>query len=162
MRKLIAPTFAVLACAVSLFTLAKAQQTDPKEQALAMSSLSNAKQLALATLMYVQDYDEMFPAGKTTAVIKPKLMPYLKNPPIFIDPVSGKDFVYNAALDKFPVAALKTPAQSVMFYSPKIHTDGMYTVAFTDGHCKRVAKVPTLSVGTAPTKKPMPLKKRKH
>ena len=162
MRKPFALTLAAFACAVSLFTLAKAQNPDPNAQNLASSSLSNAKQIAVATMMYCQDYDEMFPAGKTTAVVKPKLMPYIKNSAAFIDPTSGKEFVYNAALDKFPLAALKAPAQSVLFYSPKIHTDGMFTVAFTDGHCKRVAKIPALSVGTAPTKKPTPMKRRKH
>ncbi|GEM_PF-4150953 len=146
MRKPFALTLAALACAVSLFTLANAQQPDPKTQAIAISSLSNAKQLALATMMYVQDNDERFPYGKTTAEIKPKLLPYLKNPAIFVDPTSGKDFVYNAGLSKLPQILLKEPTKSVMFYSPSAHTDGMFSVAYTDGHCKREMKVSSLTV----------------
>ena len=147
MRKPFALILATLGCAVSLFTLANAQQQPDKAQdVVATSSLSNAKQLALATMMYVQDYDERFPSGKTMAEIKPKLMPYLKNKAVFVDPTSGKDFVYNAGLSKLSQILLKDPRNSVLFYSPTVHTDGMFTVAYAEGHAKREMAVPSLTL----------------
>jgi prepilin-type N-terminal cleavage/methylation domain-containing protein/prepilin-type processing-associated H-X9-DG protein len=59
-----------------------------REKARAISCLSNMKQLGLATMMYVQDYDEVFPARQYGDVALPNdpytqigdiLWPYLKN-----------------------------------------------------------------------------------
>jgi len=66
-----------------------------REQARRASCISNLKQLSLATLMYVQDYDEMFPAASAwpmSAWSQPpyyntpwmdEIMPYCKNAQIF-------------------------------------------------------------------------------
>jgi prepilin-type N-terminal cleavage/methylation domain-containing protein len=56
-----------------------------REKARQTSCLSNSKQLALATLMYVQDYDETFPmsiyvqAPNTGFSVYDAIAPYLKN-----------------------------------------------------------------------------------
>ncbi|NSW58243.1 MAG: DUF1559 domain-containing protein [Armatimonadetes bacterium] len=63
-----------------------------REKARQSSCSSNAKQLALGHLMYVQDYDEMFSGrGKTGGVVPDRswmklIEPYIKNTQIFICP----------------------------------------------------------------------------
>src|SRR5580765_7842537 len=83
-----------------------------REKARATSCLSNTKQLGLGTMMYVQDYDEMYPCNSwdtpnigtvdtdsrspnyLSATQWPwRIMPYLKNKQIFVcpsDPAQGK------------------------------------------------------------------------
>ncbi len=79
-----------------------------REKARSSACLSNAKQLALATLMYVQDYDELFPQSvysMDTPILLPgtnarvftvydAVMPYMKNIDIFVCPSNrpGTDF----------------------------------------------------------------------
>jgi prepilin-type processing-associated H-X9-DG protein len=167
MKKLTVFSLAASACIASLFGLARAQEPDAA-QAIGTSSLSNARQIATATLMYAQDYDEMFPYGKTTAVIKPKVFPYIKNNQLFVDPVSGKDFMYNPGMSAMAQSRLHSPVTTVLYHSPKAHTDGKFTVAYADGHCKREPKMPSLKVAADPLpgKKPpvkaaKPTKKKK-
>lgn len=84
-----------------------------RESARKTSSLSNVKQIGLGAMMYVQDYDEMYPcnswdtpaigtadndsgrANYLTAVQWPwRIMPYIKNKQIFVcpsDPARGKN-----------------------------------------------------------------------
>ena len=67
-----------------------------REKARQTSCLSNLKQIALATVAYAQDYDEMFPgvrmgancntALRTGGLAQHAIMPYVKNQQIFICP----------------------------------------------------------------------------
>jgi len=83
-----------------------------REKARATACLSNSKQIGTAVMMYVQDYDEMYPCnswdkphigttdnttGRDTRSIVQwpwRIMPYLKNKQVFVcpsDPKQGKD-----------------------------------------------------------------------
>jgi len=80
-----------------------------REKARSSACLSNAKQLALATLMYVQDYDELFPqsvysmdhailipgSGDRVFTVYEAVSPYMKNTEILICPSHrpGIDFL---------------------------------------------------------------------
>ncbi len=64
-------------------------------KAMEATSLSNIKEIALARQMYLQDYDEMFPAnriwgtypdGANHVTWRAVVIPYIKNQQIFIDP----------------------------------------------------------------------------
>ena len=57
------------------------KSTDVKE--IAATSESNLKQVGLAMMMYVQDYDEVYPTMKTAAQAR-VLMPYLKSESAFL------------------------------------------------------------------------------
>ncbi|MEN6643666.1 MAG: DUF1559 domain-containing protein [Armatimonadia bacterium] len=61
-----------------------------REQARRTSCLSNLKQLALATMAYGQDYDELLPVAATQGNSMPNvtqgLMPYVKNWQLFYCP----------------------------------------------------------------------------
>jgi prepilin-type N-terminal cleavage/methylation domain-containing protein/prepilin-type processing-associated H-X9-DG protein len=61
-----------------------------REKARANTCLSNCKQLMLGLLMYVQDYDEMFPAyggnWDPTTFYNVQLAPYVKNTNLYMCP----------------------------------------------------------------------------
>ena len=81
-----------------------------REKARQTSCLNNAKELALAHMMYLQDYDEelvpayiSYAAGGGGAVIWPNLLyPYIKNGQVFCCPSASKgaypDYTYWVAL----------------------------------------------------------------
>lgn len=80
-----------------------------REKARSSSCLSNLKQFALATLMYVQDYDELFPqsvysmdnpilvpgSGDRVFTVYEAVSPYMKNTEILVCPSNrpGIDFL---------------------------------------------------------------------
>src|SRR3569833_1272760 len=57
-----------------------------REKARAITCVSNEKQIGLAMMMYVQDYDETFPLFQRNA--SPGEIDYLGNPAVASDPVS--------------------------------------------------------------------------
>jgi len=66
-----------------------------REQARKASCMSNLKQIGLAAMMYVQDYDEMYPIAylyntPTVTMWYNLLDPYAKNKQVFICPSIGK------------------------------------------------------------------------
>src|SRR6202044_2129164 len=64
-----------------------------REKARQTSCISNEKQIALGSIMYVQDYDEMFaverepntynPPGPTGITWRTTIQPYIKNQQVF-------------------------------------------------------------------------------
>src|SRR5579871_2715392 len=82
-----------------------------RERARAISCLSNTKQLGLAEMMYVQDYDETFwstpwpgggqyyngnPADNGTTFWSDLLQPYIKNSGLFNCPSNSDTLLYTA------------------------------------------------------------------
>lgn len=87
--------------------------------------VANAKQIALALLMYVQDYDERFPLGSMD--IQSVLMPYVKNEMIFNFP--GTNFVY--LMDGQTLQSIDRPAETMVGY---IQASRGRAVIWADGH----------------------------
>lgn len=116
-----------------------------KSAAQRTSALSNAKQIALAVLLYASDHKDklpskgdwkkaIFPYTKTMAIFR---TPGIKNP----DKVS--DFEFNAALAGISQTKISDPAKTVMIYLGKAGKlnfayEGKTIVAFCDGHCKTI------------------------
>jgi prepilin-type processing-associated H-X9-DG protein len=145
MRTQLSTTFFVLLAVgicVTGLRWARAHQTDPRESALATSCVSNCKQLAMGMLMYAQDYDEKLPPMKTSAKFQKAVMPYIKNAKIFLCPATQKPYALNATLNHKSMAKIKTLATTAAIFDAKPHADGMYSVAYVDGHVKREKKVP--------------------
>jgi prepilin-type N-terminal cleavage/methylation domain-containing protein/prepilin-type processing-associated H-X9-DG protein len=68
-----------------------------REKARQSSCLSNLKQIALATLQYVQDYDETFPFYLHSGFnmnVQTRLQPYMKNTQIWICPSASAAWYY--------------------------------------------------------------------
>ncbi len=113
-----------------------------RERARTVSCLSNVKQISLAMLMYLQDYDEKFKLRADS--YKAKLMPYCKNEQIFhcpADKSGAVSYSFNGNLQGVSMTALKFPAQTVMIYEGKngkleFRHNGMAIIGFADGHAK--------------------------
>lgn len=139
----------------------------PPPPASSTPCMSNIKQLSVAALIYQADYDDrMFPRK----VFEPELMPYVKNPPTFYCPDTGKPYTVNDHLLGLEMGRVADLAKTPMFYegaSFKLSGDhgGSSHVAYGDSHVKRVSSTATLAwkpTLSPPVKKPIapkPVKK---
>lgn len=149
----------------------------PKDtKATTTSSNNNLKQLGLAVMMYLQDYDEVFPPLKTPETFRPLLMPYIKNNAVFFIPNTEPKvgYVANASLSYHTQADIAKPAETVMFYEPMMNPEEKgRNVAFADGHAKLVGeeefqrllkqsqmKILTRKAEPPPKPQPKPTRKR--
>ncbi|MER3474402.1 MAG: hypothetical protein C4335_10310 [Armatimonadota bacterium] len=96
-----------------------------RQEATRATIVSNARQIGLALLLYVQDYDEMFPPA--SADIQALLMPYVRNEMIFNFP--GTVFTY--VLDAKSLRDIDRPAETMVGY---VQAPGGRAVIWADGH----------------------------
>ena len=116
------------------------------DAAKATSCLSNVKQLALGTLMFAGDYDDVLKT--TSAKWKTSIYPYTKNEAIFTCPEAAKgtvSYTFNARLANIKMSKIKDPAKTVLIYEGSdgklnYRHDGRAAVAFADGHAKLINK----------------------
>ena len=92
-----------------------------REKARQASCQSNLKQLGLALLMYVQDYDERFPRHCYTQPSRRcwayLIAPYVKNAQVFVCPSWGGQISYGYnmfSLDHKRLARIQYPANLIM------------------------------------------------
>lgn len=112
-----------------------------RERASQSYCLSNEKQIALAMLMYAQDYDERLP--RANAEWTDLLTPYLQNVQVFVCPAGGDrgyGYAYHDALRGKSLRAILHPSATVALYesadrhSPHFpHHEGA-NLAYVDGH----------------------------
>jgi hypothetical protein len=87
--------------------------------------------------MYTQDYDMIMPPTRSQPKFQNIVMPYIKNKSTFLCPVAKKPFVINSVVSGKNMVTIKSPASTWMIHDPKAHADGMWSVAYVDGHAKR-------------------------
>jgi hypothetical protein len=92
--------------------------------------LKNAKQIAIALLMYVQDYDEMFPPNFGDEGVSQVLLPYLKDMGIF--EVNGA-FAFRYRMDGQSLADIESPVTTEVGY---LELPNGRMVIYADGHVK--------------------------
>lgn len=118
-----------------------------REKARQSSCMSNIKQLALATLMYVQDYEGVLPpADRWSEVIQR----YAKNPQLLICPTSDSKEIGYAMVGRWsgmPLKSIPNPDQTVLLYEvehgqPIYRHNGGMNVAYADSHTKWIRKLP--------------------
>ena len=147
----------VTAAVLAFAGIAVAAQQGGREGITACQS--NLKQLSLGVLMYVQDYDEVFPAMTTPAHLQHRVLPYVKNRSVFNCPVTQADYQGNPGLNYVRMAAIKSPATTVLLRDVKPHTDEadkpVWNAAYADGHVKSLLSEPELGK-PAPMPKPLP------
>lgn len=114
--------------------------------------ISNEKQLALATVMYAQDYDSHYPLAMNW---NDGIYPYVKNTTIFSCPAVGTtvpNYAMNRALAQVKSERVMSPASAVLLFDSRIaernvtgdislvdyRHEGGYNAAFADGHVKTV------------------------
>ncbi|GIV09765.1 MAG: hypothetical protein KatS3mg019_1856 [Fimbriimonadales bacterium] len=112
----------------TLFRLPIEEARRLQESAQAEQYLSQGKQIALAFMMYVQDYDEMFPPNVGDEHVAEVLLPYLRDwNPFQVDGV----FAFRYALDVKPLGEIESPADTVVGY---LQLSGGRVVIYADGH----------------------------
>jgi len=133
----------------------KDQKLQAEHQAANDASVQNLRQLGLAVMQYVQDYDECFPpmvpatsfqqiengmrGGTTKATpVHVRLQPYLRNTELLRHPVTKEIYRPNMALSGKNLSSIENVAQVAMFYEGSAAPDGKRAVAFVDGHVMRV------------------------
>ena len=103
-------------------------------------SLRNLKQLALALLLYLQDYDEVFPPMDDPSSVKSALLPYVGDDTVFDDPKSGEAYQPNRYLSRLHLVFIETPEEIVLFYAASANEEGVRGVAYLDGHVEQVSE----------------------
>jgi hypothetical protein len=117
------------------------QTQDAQIAALRTLTLSNAKQLALATIMFASDNDDVLPYSKSSRGAMKAIMPYIKdNEVIHTKNPNGGWFQYNMSVSGVSDTAAAEPSNTPLFYDSKEWPDGRRVVAFLDGHAKVVSK----------------------
>jgi hypothetical protein len=109
-----------------------------EEQEATVQSLSNLKNLALAVLMCIDDYDDVIPDIKTPETAKEQLKPYVGDEKILTNPVTKMPYQFNAILAGKKIAHISDPASMVVIYEDSPAPDGTRGAAFLDGHAKRI------------------------
>ena len=109
-----------------------------EEQEATAQSLSCLKNLALAVLMCVDDYDGVIPDIKTPETAKEQLKPYVGDEKILTNPVTKMPYQFNAILAGKKIAHISDPASMAVIYEDSPAPDGTRGVAFLDGHAKRI------------------------
>lgn len=104
------------------------------------ASISNAKQAALALIMYATDYDDRLPPDMHDARhIEYVVDPYLRNRSVWksLNP-NGARFEPNEKLSLVDMKFLVDPAGTPMLVESKEWPDGRRIIGYADGHCMGV------------------------
>ncbi|AIE86227.1 H-X9-DG-CTERM domain-containing protein [Fimbriimonas ginsengisoli] len=129
----------------------------PPKDSMQTTCLSNIKQVAMASVLYSQDYDETLPTATTWAT---SLYPYAKNATLFSCPTlikAGKKggFAMDSRLSGLRTATIQNPRDTVLFFESttealgasdpqtsllrKSRHDGKVNFALADGHAQALA-----------------------
>ncbi len=114
--------------AVPLLRMDKTAFLEARQKAQQAATISNAKQIGTALMMYVQDYDEVYPSANDA--INNQVLPYIKNDAVFKNPATdGPGFVYTYAGG--PLSAITDPAETLIGY---VTGPGGRANIYADGH----------------------------
>jgi prepilin-type processing-associated H-X9-DG protein len=104
-------------------------------------TLSNAKQIGLAAIIYANDYDDVFPYVQSTAKFEELTMPYTRSKDIWkTENPNGGGFRFAMNLAGVSTTSIDSPAEAPLIYEANAWPDGRRVVAFADGHAKRVSQ----------------------
>lgn len=126
--------------------------------------LDNLKSLGTGMMMYVADYDDVFPYAQSTKGAQHASMPYYQSEECWrsLNP-NGGQILYNVAIGGVSASSLQNPSTVVLFYETKNWPDGKRGVVFADGHVSLLTddewkKVePSLKIKLTKIGKPLPL-----
>ena len=147
----------VVGLGVALYVLTPALLASKKKS----SCQSNLKQIGLAAMQYVRDYDEEFmiaPKWKVQLISYAGVLPS-NSQQIFSCPKTGRGYAFNAGLSGARVTLVQKPELLAMFYEPSptvvadggknwvagVHDGGSH-VCFHDGHVELRASKPVFWV----------------
>jgi len=131
----VAATILAVAGAVTLLPAYRLQT--PELASDKTKGLSDLKQVAIATLMYVNDWDDIYPVFKDPQKLHDAIHPYLKNREIWnTHNPKGTTFNYALNLANVNMTSIPEPSNAPMYFESGTWQDGSRLVAFTDGHVK--------------------------
>lgn len=104
---------------------------------LAAQSTNNLKQIALATIMYSNDYDDQIPYAQSTATAAAITYPYIKNAQVWAHPAGGR-YLFNTSIGGLTICQFENPARVALLFEEGAWPDGTRVVAFVDGHVERL------------------------
>ncbi len=113
------------------------------EGALCDKCMNNLKQVALAAMQFVQEYDEKLDFTQGDFVTK--LNTFARDESIFFDPKTNSVFGLNSQLANIELSKIQSPAETVLFYTGAngvldFDYNGQAVIAFVDGHVKSVTR----------------------
>ncbi|MCX7924776.1 MAG: hypothetical protein N2554_03075, partial [Fimbriimonadales bacterium] len=114
----------------SLIVLSRDELRQMEEEAKVAKYISQGKQIALAMLMYVQDYDELFPPNFGNEGVAEVLLPYLREREVF--EVDGA-FAFHYRMNGQSLANIENPAETEVGY---LQLSNGRVVIYADGHVK--------------------------
>lgn len=123
--------------------LKKMTQSNPAPtgtQAERTATLSNIKQAGLALMIFLADYDDIFPYVQSSPQLFTFLQPYAKNMEVFKtkNPMGGA-FRFNMSLAGVNSTDIEKPAEVPMIYESEAWADGKRCVCYADSHAKVVS-----------------------
>ena len=110
-------------------------------------ALRRMKLLGAATLMYAQDYDDVFPSAGATRPAAAQVLPYAKatarrllpgrtDAQLFRSPTPGGSFFFNTLLSRVSLDRIESPAEVVAWYETLPDMEALVAVAYVDGHAR--------------------------
>ena len=137
----LAPLVSGVRLAPQMTQAQKAEQTE---------TLKRLKVLAVASIMYGQDYDEKFPYVRSTSQAAQVLLPYVQESSAFDSPKKGGAFLFNLTLGGRAMISFSSPAETPLWAETLQTESSQFAVAYVDGH----VKVGRPLVPKSPTKSP--------
>lgn len=122
--------------AVVLAALAAGQSLSPELMQKRTKTISNAKMVGTALMIYQADWDDLYPIGKSQPEIQKAVHPYLKDMSKWRSENSGSRLLFNMNLVGVSALHLETPADTPAVYESKAWPDGGRIVGFADGYAK--------------------------
>jgi len=116
--------------------------------ALRTVALSNAKQIALGTLVYANDNDDRFPPFADSEDVTDKIGPYLRDPKL---PSICAGYDWNTKLSAAKEFSVANPEVTWLFHTSAPDTGGKYIFGYVDGHCRSVGSQEYEGLPSAPT-----------
>jgi hypothetical protein len=125
-------------------------QTTQNEMQLRVQGLDHAKHLALAYILYLNDYDDTTPYVDETETVRRVTYPYLvPNKGQVRKPIdnwktmnpAGSEFLINLCLGGISDTNIPKPTYTPLFYENKPWKDGKRIVSFEDGHVQVLGPV---------------------
>lgn len=103
-------------------------------------ALSNVKQLALGVMIYLSDYDDIYPYVQSTKTLQRVTEPYVKNRDLWKNKnPRGGELRFNMSLAGARASDVPEASKTPLIYDPVAWPDGKFLVAYADSSARFVA-----------------------
>jgi prepilin-type processing-associated H-X9-DG protein len=100
-----------------------------------LTCVTNEGALTLAFTQYVEDNDENCPPTNTIPAFQAAVLPYAQAHSVFVCPVTGADYMPNAALSETSLYSHDSNLGDLeLFRDGQPHADGLLTIGYADSH----------------------------